>query len=251
MYHLAAYSTLLGVGTDIDVPALSDDILTIQNNHFVLNQPMGLMAAMAYSPLLDRCKLASPTMRQLAPPYLRPVGQGLVGVTNPNIALYDYSPYMIPAFEEMQALLTSAIASLTERALLAIWLQANPQPIPPGGWTPLRFTSTGTAVANAWTTVPVVFQDTIPAGVYAAVVTEHTSSNAQLHRWLFSNQVLRPGFPSFSSVASRHPYAICKGQFGVMGQFRSNDLPRLQVLCNAADAVHTGYMSVVKIGALN
>ena len=104
MFHLAANTMALGVGTDIDVPALSDDIITIQNSHFILSQQMGLMAAMAYSPLLDRIKLASPSMRQLATPYVRPITQGVVGQTNYNLALWNDSPYLLNPFEEIQVL---------------------------------------------------------------------------------------------------------------------------------------------------
>ena len=250
MFHLAAYSANLGVGTDVDITPVTDQVLSVQNSHFVLNMPMGLMAVEAMSALLDRIKLVSPTMRQLASPYVRPINQSTVAITNPNLALYDNSPYPIPAFEELQLLATSTIAAATERFTAGVWLQQNPQPIPAGGWTALRFTSTTAAVANTWSDLPITFADTIPAGVYAAVMSEHFSTNAQLHRWIFSNQVARPGFPSQVNAFSRHPYAISKGQFGVMGQFRSNDLPRFQALTNSTDATHTGYLSVVKIGNL-
>lgn len=250
MFHLAAYTTALGVGTDIDVPALSDDILQINNTHFTLMQPYDLIACFAQSPLLDRIKLASPTMRQLAAPFIRPVSQGLVGSTNYNAALWDQNPYRLQPFEEIQLLATSTIGAMTERFFALLFLQMQYTPIPPGGWTPLRFTSTGAAVANAWTTVAITFADTVPSGVYAAVLSECFSTNGQAHRWIFSNQNPRPGFNSFVNAFSRHPYAISKGQFGQLGVFRSNDLPRLQVLCNGADAVHTGYLSVVKLGPI-
>lgn len=251
MYHLGAYTMALGVGTDIDVPALSDDILTIQNTHFVLSMPMDLIAAQIYSPLMDRAKLASPSMRQIAAPYIRPVFNGLTGPTNPNIWLLDSNPFRIQPFEEIQLLATSTIGAMTERAVGLIWLQMGMEPVPAGNWIPLRFTSTTAAVANTWSTITITFADTLPAGVYAMVLSEVFSTNAQAHRWIISNQTLRPGLPSFINSISRHPYAISKGQFGKMGQFRSNDLPRLQVLCNAADAVHSGYLSVVKIATLN
>lgn len=251
MFHICAYNIALPVGSDIDTPALQDDIITIQNNHFILSKPMNLIMAQCYSALMDRAKLASPTMRQIAAPYVRPVQQQSAGTSNPNLAIWNDYPYLLQPFEEIQALLTSNIASSTERAVLAMWLQDQFTPLSTGGWTPLRFTSTGAAVANTWTTVPITFADTIPAGLYQMNVSEHYSATAQFHRWIISNQVWRPGFPSFVATGARHPYAISKGQLGAMGVFRSNDLPRLQVLCTGTDATHTGYLTVTRIGNLS
>lgn len=248
MFHLAAYTGLLGVGTDLDMAALTDDILTIQNNHFILSQDLNIIAAMAWSPLLDRCKLASPTMRQIAAPYIRPIFTGLTPPTNYNVWLLDHDPFDISPFEEIQAIATSTIGAMTERFTALMWLQTQPESLPNGNIIPLRLTGTGAATANAWTTVAMTFADTLPTGQYAMVLSEHISANAQAHRWIISNQVLRPGFASFTTAQSRHPYALAKGQWGVMGRFKSNDLPRLQVLCNAADAVHTANLHVIRTG---
>ena len=250
MFHTAAYQMLLGVGTDIDVPAQTDQILTITNNHFILGSPMDLVAFQAFSALLDRVKLSSPTMRQIAAPYMQPIEDKTIASSNPNLVLMDATPFRIPAFEEIQCLATSTIAAATEQFTALLWLQDMHTPIPPGGWIPLRWTSTGTAVVNSWTSIPITFADTIPSGVYAAVMSECFSTNAIAHRWTFSGQFPRPGYPSQVDAFSRHPYAISKGQWGMMGTFRSNDLPRLEVMANVADAVHKGYLSVVKIASL-
>ena len=250
MFHTAAYSLAIPPGSDLDMPAVLDDILTITNNHFVMTANFQLVAAQVYSPLMDRAKISSPTMRQIAPPYLRPVEQKLVGSSNYNMVLWDNNPFNLVPYEEIQLLATSTIGAATEQATGLIWIQQTEMMIPSGGWIPLRFASVGTAVLGRWTTVPVIFADTIPSGVYAMVLSEVFSSNGQAHRWIVSNQNLRPGYPSFVNSFSRHPYAVSKGQFGMMGQFKSNDLPRLQVYCNGVDAVHTGYLHVVRIGSL-
>ena len=78
----------------------------------------------------------------------------------------------------------------------------------------------------------------------------HTSATGKAHRWIVPNQMERPGFLSYAANTARHPYAMSKEQFGLMGRFRSNDLPRCQVLCDAADATHEMYLHVVRIGNL-
>lgn len=249
MFHLSAYTESIGNVADTDVDALTDDILTIQNTHFVLSQPMQLLGAAAMSATLSRAKLASPSMRQVASPFIRPIIAAVQPPANPNLWLLDYNPFVIPPFEEIQMQVTSGVA-MTERFTGLIWLANQIDSLPIGNVIPLRFTSTTAAVANAWTTATITFTDTIPSGVYAAVLSECQSTNGIAHRWIFSNQLWRPGFPSYAALGSRHPYAISKGQFGSMGRFRSNDLPRLQVLANGADAAHEGYLHVVRVGNL-
>lgn len=250
MYHMAAFTVLIGQTADTDVPAVVDDILTIQNSHFVLRQPTQLLLAAVMSVTLSRAKIASPSMRQLASPFIRPVILAVTPPSNPNLWLLDHNPFVIPAFEEVQLQATSALGAGTERLTGLIVLAPQIMPCPVGNQVPLRITSTTAAVANAWTTLTLTFADTLPSGIYAACLSEHSSTTGIAHRWIFSGQEERPGLPSYVLKTDRHPYAISKGQLGVMGRFRSNDLPRLQVLCNAADASHEVYLHVIRVGNL-
>jgi hypothetical protein len=83
------------------------------------------------------------------------------------------------------------------------------------------------------------------------VMSECQSTNAIAHRWIIPNQIPRPGFPSFAALGSRLPYAMSSGQLGLMGSFRSNDLPRPQLLVNGTDNAHEGYLYVIRVGNLN
>lgn len=249
MYHLACYTEAIDNTADNDVTALADDILTIQNNHFILQQPMKLIAAYAGSATLSRAKIASPTMRQVASPFIRPISVALLPPTNANVWILDQQPFSLVPFEEIQMQATSGVA-MTERFTGLIWLQDMDVPIPSGNLIPLRFTSTTAAVANTWTTLTIAFADTVPTGQYAMVLSECQSTNALAHRWIISNQYWRPGHLGFATLGSRLPYAISKGQFGLMGYFKSNDLPRLQVLANAADAAHEGYLYAIRTGPI-
>lgn len=250
MYHLAAYTALLGTTVDTDIAALTDDILTIQNSHFVLSRPKQLLGAAVMSATLTRAKLASPSMRQVASPFIRPIIGAAIPPANPNLWLLDYNPFIVPPFEEVQLQATSGIAMGTERFTGLVWLADQITPVPSGNIIPLRVTSSTAATANAWSTIALTFADTIPSGVYAVVFSEMQSTNGIAHRWIFSNQESRPGMLSLAALTSRLPYALSKGQFGAMGRFRSNDLPRCQVLCNGADASHEGYLHVVRVGNL-
>src|SRR5262245_46688294 len=250
MFHVAAYFGSLGNTADTDVAAVVDDIVTIQNNHFVLSQPLLLVAAQAAGSALVRAKLASPTMRQIASPYVRPILAAVAGGPNPNMWLLDHNPFTIRPFEEVQFQATCGVVGPTSTYGL-IWLANQITPIPSGDIIPLRVTSTTAAVAQKWTTAAVTFADTLPSGTYAMVQSECASTTGVAHRWIVPNQLWRPGFPSTLVSGSRLPYAIMKGQWGLMGRFRSNDLPRLQVLCESTDASHECYLHVIRVGDIN
>lgn len=247
MFHLSGYTVAIGTVADTDIPAIVDDIMTIQNNHFVLSQEHMLICAAAMSATISRAKLASPSMRQIASPYIRPVIAAAIPPANPNLWVLTQSPFRIPPFEEIQMQGTSGVA-MTERFTGLIWLSDGYVPAPPGNIIPWRWTGTTAAVANTWTTVTATFADTIPTGLYSIVGSEHFSTNGQAHRWIIPNQLKRPGTVSMAANSSRQPYATNLQQFGLWGTFRSNDLPRPQVLCNGTDNSHEGYLYIQRIG---
>lgn len=251
MFHLAGYTASIDTTADSDVAAIVDSILSIQNSHFVLSQSMQLIAAAAMQATAGRAKLASPSMRQIASPWIRPIIAGATPGSNPNMWLLDQSPFTIPPYEEIQCQATGAQAMGSERFTACIWLQDVFRPCPVGNIIPVRFTSSTACVANVWTALTLSWGDTLPSGQYAMVLSEHHSAAGQAHRWIFPNQLYRPGFLSFTAGTQRHPYAISKGQFGLMGVFRSNDLPRFEALANGTDSTHVGYAHVVRVGSLS
>lgn len=248
-WHTVAWRGSVGTTADTDIAAVSDPIISIQNNHFILSAARQLMWARAGSATLTRARLASPTMRQIANPYIRPVEGTLLPGSNPSIWHLEEAPFTVPPFEEIQFLATSGIAMGTEVVNCHAALYSSYQAWPQGQIIPLRWTATTAAVAGAWTQLSITFQDTIPSGLYTLVLSEHFSTNAVCHRVILSNQLDRPGILSFSATTKRLPDAWQLGALGVMGQFRSNDLPRIEVMCESTDNSHEGYLHVMRTGS--
>jgi hypothetical protein len=245
-----AYTLSIGAVAGTDVPALADDIIQIQNNHFILPQAMKLFGAIVYSPTFLAAQLVSPTIRQINPIFLRPGNGSAIATNNPGIYYAGGGGAQMYPFEENQ-ILGSANPGTTERFTAVLFAGDVQTPWPQGNIFPCQFTSTGAAVANAWTSIAYGFTNVLPSGIYTMVMSEHFSTNAIAHRWIFSNVYWRPGNPSGVSAVTRLPDNWSSGWPGVMGPFRSNDLPRLQVLCNAADAVHTGYAWILRTGNMS
>jgi hypothetical protein len=68
------------------------------------------------------------------------------------------------------------------------------------------------------------------------------------HRWIFDEQVYRPGLPSIATEANRAPYYLQTMPWGEMGRFVNTSLPRLQVWTDTADASFVGYLYVIPLG---
>jgi hypothetical protein len=121
-------------------------------------------------------------------------------------------------------------------------------PVPPGDVYSLHGTSTTAAVANAWTQLNVTWDQTIPAGTYTVVGSQHQSTNALAHRLYFRTRPNKPGMLSITSLGNMTDASYYFGGWGSLGQFNTVAYPFIEVLCNAADAVHDIVMNMIKTG---
>lgn len=90
--------------------------------------------------------------------------------------------------------------------------------------------------------------DALPKGRYAVVGSECISTTAIAHRWIFDNQSFRPGALSSGAIGERTHRLFYDGSLGTWGTFISQVPPRIEVLCSGADADHTIFLQVVRIG---
>ena len=246
-FHLLAYTSgaLAVASAPQDVPALTDDIFVIATatNHFLMDDDVNLIAAWAGSVTLDRARIVLPSYRNLGLPFIRPMQVAVLPATDPNFARWIDNPIKLPANEDV-AIEATITAAGPERGTFLLWVAKQIDSIPPGQIFALRFTSTTAAVANAWTTLAITLDQALPPGDYLLVMSELHSTNGIAHRWIIPNQLYRPGGLSFASTGLRTAKPFYEYEFGAWGRFSNTTLPRLQVLANAADAVHTGYMFV-------
>jgi len=247
MFHLCAFFKALANVANTDCPAVSDDILTIQNNHFLMPQDLDVLAAYASAVTLTQARINSPTVRQINPDYIRPFSAALLPVSNPPVKKYPPGILRLNAQEEVQIEATDSAAGPNNFYAL-LWLTTGITPAPVGDIHWCRFTSTTTHVASAWTTIAYTLETGLPPGEYAMIASECINTTGIAHRWIFDNQFWRPGFLSQAALASRIDEAAYQYKYGDMGHFRTYSLPRLQVLSNAADTAAEGYMAVVRIG---
>jgi hypothetical protein len=247
-FHLALYNSNATQNVDTDLAAVSDNILTIVNGHFLPQRPCELLFSAAASTNLARARVETPTLRQLARPFIRPVS-GAVGWGYPQ-RIDDMRDVAVQlrATEEIQmyGFQTGAAA---EQVFGAIGLGFGGYSRPAGSVSTMRGTSTTAAGVRSWTQLgSISWTDTLPQGVYAVVGLEVQSATAIAARVIFEQQSLRPGSLSIQSLGTGVDEMFRNGGMGEWGRFNSYALPNIEVFCNAADAAHEIYLDLIKVG---
>lgn len=246
-FHVAAYTELLDNVANNDITALADQILAIQNNHFLPQYDYRLLAAWVGSATLLRARIVNPSVRQLTIPFIRPITLAAVPPTDPNIADYRSNPFLIRAMEELAIEATSGVA-MTERFTALVWLSRQIEAAPPGDVYTLRGTGATTLVVNAWTDIATVtWADNLPAGEYAIIGCEVQSAGCIAARLILENQIERPGCLGITALGNRTHDMFRKGGLGKWGTFRQTRMPIVQVLSNSADTTEEIYLDLVKV----
>ena len=247
-WHTSAYfASVAASQTNLDVAAISDGILVIQNGHLIPYKDLMLLYAYSSGLGLVRSRLTSPKLRQITQPQIRPINKALLPAGNPNVAWYLANYLVCRGQEELANQQTTDATAGPNNNYTVVSLSDKLDPIPAGDILTIRATSTSTAVASAWTLVSYTLDDALPTGTYAMISSECISTTSIAHRWTYDGQFLRPGFLGQAADSTRVFDGQYNGRFGSMGRFRNQSLPRLEVLCNAADASFEIFAQVVQV----
>jgi len=245
-FHLAAFTGLPANTGNVDVAALSDQVLAISNGHFLPQEDWNLIFAATMGATVQRTRIVSPSNRQVTLPFIRPTILGATPLTNPGIAWYADNPFRVRGLEELSVEHSQGAAG-AERATILIGLQRAFEPVPRGDEFTMRGTGTSTLVVNVWNSVPVVWADSLPAGEYVVTGFEAIGTTIQGARLTFENQVERPGQLGNALVSSRSFWPFYGTQLGAWGRFKPTRMPMVEVLANAADTAQEFYMSFVRV----
>lgn len=249
MMHLAAFTAALGVNAaDTDVSALSDPALTISNGHFVFTIPVELWAAYYLAPSATKARLATPKLRTISRPYIRPVERAANPGARPIIAEYFRMPLHLNPIDETQLLGSNNLGAATEQSYGLIWVGDGNRNIPQGDPYTVRFTSTVSSVANVWTSGALTLDEVLPAGRYSVIGMDFFAATAIAARLVFPLQVWRPGVIGMTAVGNQNSQWFRNGFLGEFGQFESIAQPLIDVLNSASGVVvHEGYLDLIKV----
>jgi hypothetical protein len=231
--------------TLFDSTPATDVYIGIQNAHYFPHIQLFLYGGWFGGVNLTQVTLVTPRSRTVVPPKLYPIQGALLPPDRPHIFDRRTSPFTINAVEEVSLQMNIGGAANALNYGVMFWgtsLDAPPQ----GDPYTLHGTATTAAVANTWSLVLPVWDQTIPAGTYAVIASQHQSTNAVAHRLFFKDQLLRPGFLSMTSLTNMTDPSYYYGGWGLLGQFNTTAYPAVEVFCNGADASHDITLTMIR-----
>lgn len=248
MWHTVAYAkSVTNSLTDTNLAGLSETALIIgTQNGFRLLENMYLSSAWSLPNNGTGFRLTSPKFSQFSKIELQPVGPGPKVTDGSLVASWPYRAPVFRAQEEVVASCDTGGAAAAIETLL-VSLATGVEPPPNGEELTVKFTSTVAAVANTWTNLGApTLAIVLPEGAYGLIGSVLQSTNAQAHRWIFSGQFYRPGYPSTTAFTNREWAGVRDYRQGLAGTFSNITLPQAEVLANGTDNSHTGFLRVIK-----
>jgi hypothetical protein len=246
MFHLLAYSASIAANTETDLTPVQDDIVPIQNGHFLPQSGMNVLFATGMATDISKLRIVTPTLRQVTTPFIRPLIPALIGGTLRFVDNYLRNPIYLQALEEVSLLGTQTGGGAEQTTALLAISPAPPAVSTAGAVYRMRGTGATTVTAHGWTTCPITWNDSLPAGVYSVIGLTAIGVTCQAARLIFQGQVWRPGVLGIHAVTDIEDSLMKDGRLGEFGRFTQTALPQVQFLCNAADTAQEVYLDIIR-----
>ena len=248
MIHLACYNGTVTAGaTNVDIPAVTDQSLTISNGHYVLTQNATLVSAYAQGTSIIRARVNTPKLRAISLPYIEPVQQGTLPGNLPSQAAWSDYALPLDPIDEIAFETSNDLASSTEVHTIGAWFNFGGRPVPTGAAYTFRATSSFTCVANAWTAGAFILDQVLPAGRYSVIGVRVVAANAIFGRLIFPAQTYRPGTVASANEGQNDFGYTRMGMLGELGQFDSIAQPQIEIFANGSCTAQTIYMDCIRI----
>lgn len=246
MFHLAAFfKASAGTLTDEDTPALSDQVMTISNNHFIPPVPVKLKLASLNGATASLLKITTPKLRALAQLQLPRVSTNVNAPAMASINDLSIMPISLNPIDELSALVTTTAGASNN--FVGAWLDDGATTHPRGEPYWIHGQSTFTSTANVWTSGAIVLDQTLPAGRYSIIGMRVVAATSIFARLIFPTGGWRPGVVIANTRPSDEGRFFENGYMGEYGQFASVAQPLLEVLSATGVSLFDVWLQLIKL----
>ena len=210
--------------------------------------PAGMKLVAAYGQLPftnSRMRINAPSMLKVGYPQIVPMG-ALAGDDDPNFQVLLDRPINFPN-NEVVGVDAIAASGASQRAFSLLFFAKDIAPLPPGDAFWIRGEASTSTTANAWTTLDLNWDVTLPEGTWAIIGFVHVCSTGVAARLVFPGSSYRPGTLTVGTTSERTHAAFLEGKFGVFGQFAAFAPPSVEALTSAAATDHQVFIRVVRV----
>lgn len=228
------------------VAALPDPHVRVVVNDVVVPAMNKLIGVFGSGATLVAVQLQAPSLRRFMNFDARPVQAALLPTTVPAFCDKHLTPITLDADEALNAFVTDT-AGGAERDPVLAWLGDGNYAVPAGEVFTIRAASATAAVAFAWTNVPMVFAQALPAGKYSIVGFRAESANMIAARLVGVGYQWRPGCLGYATGNLVEPAIFRNGRLGEWMTFNHNTPPTVDILCMVADAAQIFHLDLIKV----
>ena len=132
MHHTLGWRLSLADATETDLTPVPDTIFTIQNGHFLPQDDWFFQTFYFGAASPTRCRIVTPTMRQITTPFIRPMNNSIVPGNLPGIADYRSNPLRTKGLEEVQIMATQTAGAAAVAVASANISKGPLTPMPQG-----------------------------------------------------------------------------------------------------------------------
>ncbi|MCB9740371.1 MAG: hypothetical protein H6747_14005 [Deltaproteobacteria bacterium] len=249
--HLIAFQRSAATDPDTFQPMLciADSVLA-QASTTAFFVKAGMRAVAGYigsngtAPKIEGARINSPTFRRVGLPNIRPMNGQLLAGDDPNVMVIVDRPLDYPDIDTLSIEIINSGA--TPDAVALLWLETDVEPVPPGDTFWLRYTSTSSASALAWTPIVIDFEQ-LPEGEYIVCGMEHVSLTCLAARLVIPGSPWRPGTLGQNDLTNQNHAVFYDDRLGVFGRFNAFAPPTVEVLCTGTDSEHVGFLRVLRV----
>lgn len=239
-FHVLGFYRSIATGTAlVEMTPISDDVISTNpaTTRFFLSEDSMIFGAYAGATNLERARIY--TSWKL-PNEIRPSNSAVLPTSVPPMAQWMETPLRIPATQDIIFDAVHSNGGTQDVIGVAFLTVKGLTPRPAGETLTLRADFGGGFVAGAksWTEASgtgITWEYALPPGRYAIVGSEFISTTAIAHRWILQGSNLRPGGLCQTSLSGIPSEYQMNGVLGTWGTFTAPLMPRLEILCNAAD----------------
>lgn len=248
MFHLCGFSQSQDSAVLVTTAALLDQAVQVNGNDIIVPDDLSLLGGFyVVGPNATRANILSPSLRRTFPNEIAGLDVSATPTDQLLITWLGDSAIQLDPGEQLNAQMAENNAAASRVTILA-WLCDRPPQSLTQDIRTIRVSSSGTAVANAWTNVILTFNDVLPAGQWAIVGATMQSTNMQAFRFVPKGGSYRPGWVGVTAVTQRQHPLSRMGGLGVWCDFSHLTPPSMDVLCNGADAAFAGELDLVYLG---
>lgn len=249
MFHLAAFRGSVTNGTtNIAIAGVPDQAMTRDAaGNFLAPPNSNIRFAAAGGTNISRARINTPSLREVALPYIAPPNTGLTIPSPANLADFGPTGIVPRAVDSISVEATHSDAAPQVMYALMLFQFGYKQP-PVGKEYRTRFTAAITSSAGTWQSGAITLDQVLPAGIFEVTGLDVFGTNLLAARLIFPGAAYRPGVIARNAVTNVPRVEFTDGRLGSYGQFNSAFMPQLETYVEAANTTQEGYMDLVKVG---